>query len=176
MKQLCIHVDMLDCWNNLQPLQIRLVQSRLMAMFEDVSRDMIGMKPKLQTYKMLKDQFGAENYVKANLNKCKRSLICQTRLGILPISLETGRFQNCPVCECLCPLCKSGVEDECHFVLNCEELADVRRKSLDVSKTFNELTDDVTKLKLLCQMPYSFGNLIQTLWFEQEKLLAKNAM
>ena len=42
-------------------------------------------------------------------------------MGILPIAIETGRFINLPPTERLCKICNSGdVEDELHFIFDCE--------------------------------------------------------
>ncbi len=53
-------------------------------------------KPKLRTYMEYKQTFGTEEYVKYCLSysRKRRSLIAQTRIDILPLHIETGRFRN----------------------------------------------------------------------------------
>ena len=94
IKSLCASMEMLDNWKNLRPVPLKIVQEKLNNMYESELLSAIGGKPKLQTYKHLKDNIGVENYLKANVAKHKRSLICQLRLGILPLALETGRYQK----------------------------------------------------------------------------------
>ena len=48
-------------------------------------------------------------------------------MGLLPLAIETGRFNNVPREERLCKFCtKNIVEDKLHFLLSCE-LYDVER-------------------------------------------------
>ena len=87
-------------------------------------------KPKLRTYRQFKTDFGPEKYLYLNLSKHKRSLLAQFRLGILPLSIEAGRYKNIldnsgnirkqkPE-ERLCSLCSTGaIEDEFHFLFDC---------------------------------------------------------
>ena len=74
-----------------------------------------------------------ETYVKSYLSRQQRSLLAQFRPGILPLRLETGRFHNArdhmtgkirrlAVHERTCLICYSdSVEDEFHFVFNCNK-------------------------------------------------------
>ena len=58
----------------------------------------------------------SEAYLTNYLPRQQRSLLAQIRLGILPLSIETGRFQNKKVEQRLCPLCSKCVETELHFI------------------------------------------------------------
>ncbi len=53
----------------------------------------LALKPKLRTYILHKKSFITENYVKYCLNRKKRSLTAQIRIGILPLHSETGRLK-----------------------------------------------------------------------------------
>ncbi|WAR27263.1 hypothetical protein MAR_012967, partial [Mya arenaria] len=48
--------------------------------------------PKLRTYRVFKTEFKTEEYVKLNMYKNERSIMCQFRSGVLPLRIETGRF------------------------------------------------------------------------------------
>lgn len=41
-------------------------------------------------------------------------------LGILPLSIETERFNKTPLNERFCKYCKTSIKDEFHFILQCE--------------------------------------------------------
>ena len=61
------------------------------------------------------------------MQKHKRSLFAQFRLGILPLKIETGRYDNTPVDERICVQCESeAVENEQHFVLHCPKYVNLR--------------------------------------------------
>ena len=80
----------------------------------------LALKPKLRTYRLIKESVCCEPYVTFNLDRVDRSFIAQFRLGILPIAVETGRFRNIPLEDRKCVVCDSGqVEDELHFVNSC---------------------------------------------------------
>ena len=61
--------------------------------------DSAHTKPKLRTYVTFKSFFNTENYVKFCRNSQDRSQVARTRLGILPIKVETGRYKNIPTNE-----------------------------------------------------------------------------
>ncbi len=52
------------------------------------------------------------------MNRKHRSYLAQYWCGILPLEIETGRWQNKPVEEKICKVCESGeVENEFHLFL-----------------------------------------------------------
>ena len=55
-----------------------------------------SQNPKLQTYVQIKHNYDTELYVETNLPRNQRSLIAQSRMGILPLAFEVGRFKNIP--------------------------------------------------------------------------------
>ena len=79
----------------------------------------VSNKPKLRTNRTFKQRFGTENYVKKNTPKPVRSRFSQFRIGILPIRIDTGRFETIldqqtgvlrklNVNERACNICSSG--------------------------------------------------------------------
>ena len=81
------------------------------------------------TYKLIKTRFGMENYLVTLPMKFRKSLIkIRTRNHRLPI--ETGRWQHVTREERICNLCNQSLGDEFHFILECKELKDIRRKYL----------------------------------------------
>ena len=88
---------------------------------------------KLRTYRVFKTEFKCEDYVKLNVKKCKRSVLCQFRTGILPLRVETGRYVGEPADQRYCTLCTPDVpmaEDERHFLFNCTIYNNLREKLL----------------------------------------------
>ena len=54
----------------------------------------------------LKETLRVENHVLYNLSTSERSAMAQFRFGILPLNIETGRFQNQPIEQRICKLCE----------------------------------------------------------------------
>ena len=70
-----------------------------------------------------------EKYVKCNLSRKERSVLAQIRLGILPLKIETGRFENLLPENRLCEFCSNQtIEDEEHFLFKCELNRELRMK------------------------------------------------
>ena len=94
-------------------------------------KEQVLSKPKLRTYRLYKTSFGVENYVVANISRQERSRLAQIRLGIAPLQIELGRFNNTPIENRLCKFCDlSLVEDEFHFVFVCPGLTGIRQDLL----------------------------------------------
>ncbi len=86
-------------------------------------------KPKLGAYNQYKEQRGEEKYALTGMSRRERSLLAQFRFGILPLEIGVGRFRNKPMGERKCPFC-AEVEDEIHFLFNCEMCDELRRDIL----------------------------------------------
>ena len=105
----------------------------------------LDIKPKLRTLKEFKTDYKVEPYTEAYLTRFQRSLLSQYRCGILPLRVETGRFnlirdnetknlRHLNLEERLCQLCDRGsVEDEFHFTCVCPLYSTPRLKM------FNEI-------------------------------------
>ena len=89
-------------------------------------------------YIMFKKVFKTEPYVMMYMSRLQRSLMAQ-----LPLKIETGRFQNVKdtntgqyrklkVLERVSDVCKNDhVENEIHFVCNCESYRRLREQMYD---------------------------------------------
>ena len=111
--------------------------------------------PKLRTYIQYKGVLGTENFVKQIISKRRRSIFAQFRCGILPLKVETGRYNNIPIEHRLCELCESNsIENEMHFLLHCDHYSGQRavlfEDALKCYPQFMYLTD-VEQLTLLMQ-------------------------
>jgi len=90
-------------------------------------KDTITFKPKLRTYAKFKKDFGTEEYLTGFMSRQQRSLLAKFRGGILPLQVETGRWQNVAWGDRICKLCnQNSVEDEFHFLCTCELYNDQR--------------------------------------------------
>ena len=75
------------------------------------------------------------------------------RLGILPITIDTGQLTNTPLNERNCFFCVNDIEDELHFVCQCklyslyhEKLFESMLKSYS---NFKDLSDKEKFLKIM---------------------------
>ena len=84
--------------------------------------------PKLRTYIVYKTLYDVEPYVYRVLHRGHRSILAQFRTGILPLAIETGRYNDTPPENRFCILCNENlVEDESHFLFQCKLYEDERQ-------------------------------------------------
>ena len=100
---------------------------------------------KLRTYKLYKFEYNTEDYCKLILPLKHRSALAKFRCGVAPLRLETGRYENIPESERLCPYCRAFVEDEFHVMLNCSLYENERRslllKANEINSEFYNFND-----------------------------------
>ena len=102
--------------------------------------------PKLDTYKVVKDFTEPAILVKSNLPHNERSLVSHLLCGILPLELETGRYEDKKTDkkerkERYCKVCNTmSVEDEVHFVFCCTALESTCKAKLDTILKSNRET------------------------------------
>ena len=112
---------------------------------------------KLRTYKMFKQDYKCEYYVNnKDIRYCDRRALAQMRCGSAPINIEIGRYRNgvyLPVEMRLCPICKAGVENEKHIVLECNFYDDLRAELMElacaIDPSFENFDDDVKFVQLM---------------------------
>ncbi len=87
----------------------------------------IARKPKLCAYVTFKDTYEVKPFALSFMKRKHRSYLAQYRCGILPLEIETGRWQNKPVEKRICKVCESGeVENEFHFIFSCTLYNNIR--------------------------------------------------
>ena len=124
IKEILTEIEETDMFYGLgveQPKKkIAAIRKKLEEKEQEESLENLNTLPKLRTYKTIKLDTGTEHYIKRITNRKKRSLIAQLRIGILPINIETGRHRNEAIEDRTCPKCNGEIENEHHFLLECE--------------------------------------------------------
>ena len=146
-------ISMSDSFEQNVEIDVQLVKDRWFNVCKDDWSNQVNFCHKLRTYIIFKNDFCTEYYVKNISNRGHRSVLAQFRLGVLPLAIETGRFQNLPLEERLCKFCRYNVlEDEAHFLLICPAFSNVRSVLLDKVISIEPgylFLDKENKLKLL---------------------------
>ncbi len=119
--------NMTTNYNNIMTVNLASCRQTLHEKKMTEWRNEINLVPKLRNYCIYKNEYKAELYVQAIHDRQERSLMAKFRTGVLPLSIETGRFQNIPIEYRLCLLCEDNVcESESHFLLHCKFYNDLR--------------------------------------------------
>ena len=81
---------------------------------------------KLRTYSIIKTQIGYENYLNQIQNIQERVAFTKFRLSNHRLMIEIGRHQHIERSFRFCPFCPKEVEDEFHFMLECQTFRTLR--------------------------------------------------
>ena len=124
---------------------------------------------KLRTYRQFKNTLETEPYVLANISRYQRRILAKFRCGNLPLHVETGRYTKpkTPLSDRLCKYCTLNlVEDETHFLINCDFYDDIRLNLFTLASSFDNAFSDFTtteKLIFLMKTPELQGQTAKTL-------------
>ena len=106
---------------------------------------------KLRTYNLLTGNPGLRNYLEMPMPYLHRKFMAKLRLGVLPLRIETGRFET-PQLESDCRICRQcsldEVEDEQLFLLRCTK-HNSRRAGLIAKVNIEYFEDLDSKQKLI---------------------------
>ena len=158
-------------WKNLLPMNTKLVLQKLINDYFVSWQEAAAKSSKLSNMFKLKDSWGPSQHLLANLKKEHRCLISRLKCGNLALEIEVGRYAKIDREHRICKLCSNGIEDELHFLFECNCLKEHCQKLYNKLPQLLHHADPIGKLKTLCKMPYTFGNYIKTIWSERERLL-----
>ena len=174
LEAICKSVGMEECWNNLNPVNIVESRKQLLRWYGLAWKEEVESKSKLDTYAEIKQDISVEPYLLMDLNKYKRSLICQLRTGTLSLEIENGRHKNVPHNQRICKLCTEAVETELHFLFDCVKLSKTRLEYYHKVPEILTFSENVHKLKYLNSKPYLLGIFLCDLWQKRLELQIGN--
>ena len=146
VKSIFLELDLDITSNDISHIPLQTVKEHLVIKDTHQWKLSVASKPKLRTYALFKINLKTELYVSLLIPKCKRSIFCQFRSGILPLAIETGRYRNVPADERLCEICNLNlVEDEFHSLCYCPRYQELRtelyQNVLSLDCLFPQYTD-----------------------------------
>lgn len=88
---------------------------------------------KLRTYSLIKYEIGREDYLTQIRNTKRRQMLSKFRLSNHKLMIEVGRHMKpkLPKEQRICQLCNQGIEDEIHFLIECDSYKTLRKPLLD---------------------------------------------
>lgn len=169
-RNLLQELDLLDYWAIGSKVPVDLADLRLREKCKEEMLESVRKKPKLRLFETLRFGISPADHVVAGICKRQRSLITQLRCGMLPIRLETGRYNNEDLEDRVCEICDCGeIEDEVHLLLFCSAYNNERRTMLD--KLYG-IGVAHASIPVLCKHPFIFGAYLDNLWRKRTSLLA----
>ena len=104
MKSIVLELDLDITSNDISHIPLQTVKDHLIEKDTHQWKLSVASKPKLRTFALFKINPETELYVTIFIPKCKRSIFCQFRSGILLLAIETGMYRNAPADERLCEI------------------------------------------------------------------------
>jgi hypothetical protein len=99
----------------------------------------------LRTYRKIKTDFKREQYLYADVDKKSLTNFIKIRVSNCNLNIEKGRYLKLPLEQRICQLCHTDVEDEFHFLMNCDKLIQERvtlfRNISDIVPSFTTMSD-----------------------------------
>jgi hypothetical protein len=101
---------------------------------------------KLRTYRKFKNMYTYEKYLDIVKDTKLRKTLTQFRTSSHSLNIEKGRYTNIPEEERTCPYCPNQIENEEHFLVNCNKYADYRTLLFNYvekySKSFVQMSNE----------------------------------
>ena len=143
IKNLIFSTGQYYIWNNQSELKImgkKFTKRPLSYMCQTIKDQFIQQsttkmesESKLVFFKNSKNTLGVSHYLTTIKNRTHRVLLSKLRLGVLPLEIEIGRRTGVARENRLCKLCNTNkVEDEIHFIFECNALQSYRSPHLDL--------------------------------------------
>jgi hypothetical protein len=180
VKEILYQIDMHEEFIHKNMCNIDNVQIKCMENDKMEWLNALPLKPKLRTYRTFKREIKTEDYVKYCLNRKRRSLMTQFRIGILPLHIETGRFRNVPEDERKCKVCDfNDIENEFHFLCICNVYNEFRNILYkNVSNHSNNFLHMSDRDKFLYLMEFNWKEVsvyLDKAWEKRTNVLFKQA-
>lgn len=160
IKTILTEVDMIDVWEkqNMDSKTLATVKEKLYKSFMDkIMFDIAENFPKLRTFKKFKGEYKLENYISELHDDRYIKAIFRFRVSSHNLRIETGRYERnfdekLPAELRLCKICnENAVEDEKHFLLECEEFQIERNRMLEIINRYID-TDSYRSEKFFCDI------------------------
>ena len=100
---------------------------------------------KLRFFSNIHKSFELQKYFVFNLDKNLRSNLTKLRTSPHSLAIETGRYQKknpIPADQRFCMYCKTNIENEIHFVLQCSGLSEVRNTYRSILENKSNLPEE----------------------------------
>lgn len=127
---------------------------------------------KLLFYSKLFGDYILKDYLSFDMPKSLRSLLTRIRISAHPLNIETGRYSKpiIPSKERFCKFCTNEVEDELHFLFQCNTYNNIRIK-YEIQTLNNTQIEDFMNPKT-CQKTKKICNFIKEALSKRENQIA----
>ena len=166
--------ELLPIYTSKETFNIRLTVTSMREAYQVIQSSRLQqdcqVKPKLRTFMLFKEFGAPAAYVGKPLSFHQRRMLAKTRLGCLPLRVETGRYsiprlkeeeRTCLVCKPsnrlidIEQVIQQPVESEIHFLFNCTGYRNERMywlNQLELPEGFEHFSDG-EKLKIVLNKP-----------------------
>ena len=117
-----------QCVNHVDFFMCEFKQRMKDNFISEMSTFFVNESPKCHLYRYIFDNNVLQFYLDHPVNYIYKPYICKMYISAHNLNIETGRFYDLDGHERVCSMCNlNAVEDEYHYILQCEKYIDVRR-------------------------------------------------
>ena len=99
-----------------------------------VAKHTMQNSTKLEFFNTFKNDYAPSSYLGLTNKPSGRKELVKLRIGNHNLRIETGRYDQIPRVNKLCPICASNqIEDESHFLIYCNKYSILRNKFYGIS-------------------------------------------
>ena len=126
-------------WQNQTTLNVHKLQHAIQEKLQNEyvtfwTKTKLEGRSRLKFYSTMNNKYELQPYLVEITNMKQRNTLSKLRTSTHSLKIEIGRHNNTPKENRLCNTCNE-IEDECHFLDNCQKFNDLRNKfKIDVSK------------------------------------------
>ncbi len=177
-KNILTDLNLENYWLNNILIPMDLAKEKIWERLERDWRYHCSTKPKLRTYRIHKHDMNVASHLDCNMPKYQRSLISQLRLGVLPLRIETGRFNRLDIADRVCQVCpdpSNCLENESHFLFECH-LYDEYRSHFETATGVNLSNLSLEeKFDVIFKHPHSLGRYVSLSFQKRREILYRKS-
>ena len=120
-----------------------LLFQRLKDQYQQSALSEAADSTKLSFYSQFKTDHKMERYLSDITNVKHRKALTRLRMSSHQLAIEEGRYSETPREMRICSLCKTGVEDEAHFLIQCPAYDNIRHHMSEYNSILTSETDSI---------------------------------
>ena len=126
-------------WEETQSPETLVFKRSTDIFYQNSFAEISDVSSKLRTYSIFKSEARREPYLSKVTNIVDRIAFSKFRLSNHKLMIEKGRHEELPIDMRQCPFCHS-VEDERHFLLDCNVFAHPRNDFSCLERSYSKLS------------------------------------
>ena len=134
VREILLSCGLGEAWYNQGVMDMKcfivILKQRLYDIYRQEWATRLSDSPRARFYNVVKGTFERSHYLNVVTVKSHRQALSRLLLSSHRLKIETGRWERpiIPHTERRCPICPDKIEDEFHFIVECNLYKDIRKR------------------------------------------------